>query len=75
MLLAESYIHRLNPFAIRFTETFGVRWYGLAYAAGFFVAWMFIRWMAKSRRSPMTVRDVADLMLPAILGVLVGRAC
>lgn len=72
MFLAESYIHRLNPFAIRFTETFGVRWYGLAYAAGFLLAWLFIRWMAKTRRSPMTVRDVGDLMLPAILGVLIG---
>lgn len=72
MLLAESYIHRLNPFAIQFTESFGIRWYGLAYAAGFFVAWMFVRWMAKTGRSSMTVRDVGDLMLPAILGVLLG---
>lgn len=71
-VLAESYIHRLNPFIIQFTDSFGVRWYGLAYAAGFLIAWLFIRWMAKTGRSPMSVRDVGDLMLPAILGVLIG---
>jgi len=29
--LLASYVHHLDPFAIRFTENFGIRWYGLAY--------------------------------------------
>jgi phosphatidylglycerol:prolipoprotein diacylglycerol transferase len=72
IVLAESYLHNLDPFAIRFTESFGLRWYGLAYAAGFLIAWLFIRWMAKSGRSPLTTSDAADLMFYAIVGVLVG---
>jgi len=70
--LADSYLHRLDPWAIQFTESFGIRWYGLAYAAAFLIGWLFMRWMARTGRSPMTVRDVGDLMLPAILGVLIG---
>ena len=34
-LLAEAYLHDLDPFVVRFTGDFGLRWYGLAYAAGF----------------------------------------
>ena len=71
-LLAESYFHTLDPYAIRFTESFGLRWYGLSYAAGFVIAWLVIRWMARSGRSPLTTADVGDLMIYAIVGVLVG---
>lgn len=72
IVLAESYLHDLDPFAIRLTESFGLRWYGLAYAVGFLIAWLFIRWMAKSGRSPLTKSDAADLMFYAIVGVLLG---
>lgn len=71
-ILADAYLHRLDPWVIQFTDTLGVRWYGLAYVAAFLIGWLFLRWMAKTGRSPMSVRDVGDLMLPAILGVLIG---
>lgn len=72
ILLADSYVHRLDPFAIQFTDSFGIRWYGLAYAVGFLLGWLFLRWMAKTGRSPMSLRDTSDIMMPIILGVLVG---
>ncbi len=72
MFLADSYVHRLDPFAIQITETFGIRWYGLAYAVGFLLGWLFLRWMAKTGRSPMSLRDTSDIMMPIILGVLLG---
>jgi len=71
-LLAESYLHRLDPFVFRLTETAGVRWYGLAYLAGFLIAWGFFRWMGRTGRSPLSRDDVADWMMAAIIGVLVG---
>jgi phosphatidylglycerol:prolipoprotein diacylglycerol transferase len=71
-LLAEAYLHNLDPFAIQLTPTFGLRWYGLAYAVGFLIAWLFMRWMAKTGRSPLTTAQVGDLMFYAIAGVLVG---
>ncbi len=48
-LLAEAYLHTLDPFAIKFPASWpypGLRWYGLAYLAGFGVAWLIVRWMA-----------------------------
>jgi len=72
VLLAESYLHQLDPFVIQFTDTFGLRWYGLAYVAGFIVAWLMIRWMAKTGRSQLTVVQVGDLLVYVVLGVLLG---
>ena len=72
MLLADSFLHRLDPFAIHFTPTFGVRWYGLAYAVGFLLAWWLVRWLVKTGRSTLSLRDVGDMMFAVILGVLIG---
>ncbi|MCP3902704.1 MAG: prolipoprotein diacylglyceryl transferase [Planctomycetes bacterium] len=70
--LADAYVHTLDPFAIQFTETFGLRWYGLSYAAGFLIGWWVMRWLAKTGRTPLSVADVADLIFYLIVGVLVG---
>lgn len=72
MILADSYLHTLDPFAIRFTETFGVRWYGVSYAIGFLIGWWMIRSVAKRSWSPLPAEKVGDLMFAAILGVLLG---
>ncbi|UCD75496.1 MAG: prolipoprotein diacylglyceryl transferase [Phycisphaerales bacterium] len=72
LLLAESYLHSLDPYAIRFTESFGLRWYGLSYAVGFVIGWLFMRWFAKTGRSPLTPHQVGDVMFYAVVGVLVG---
>lgn len=71
-VLAESYLHTLDPFAIRFTESFGVRWYGVAYAAGFIIAWLGLQWAARTRRIQLTPVQASDIMFAGILGVLVG---
>ena len=36
VMLADS-IHNLSPFLIRFSENFGIRWYGLSYVIAFVV--------------------------------------
>jgi phosphatidylglycerol:prolipoprotein diacylglycerol transferase len=72
MLLADAYFHRMEPFAIRITEGFGIRWYGLAYLAGFVIAWAALRWLARRERIGLTVAQVGDLMLVVVLGVLIG---
>ena len=35
-------VHDWDPFIVRFTENFGLRWYGLSYVLGFIVA-VFLR--------------------------------
>ncbi len=81
ILLAEAYLHQLDPFAIEFPASWqnapfvpdGIRWYGLSYVAGFILAWLFFRWMAVTKRSALpTAAAAADLLFYIILGVLVG---
>lgn len=71
-LLAESYLHRLSPFIVRFTDDFGIRWYGLSYLFGFLAAWLVFRAAARSGRSPLTENDAGDLVFSIVLGVLLG---
>ena len=71
-MLAESYLHRLDPFVFQITETIGLRWYGVAYIAGFFTAWLIFRWMAKSKFSTLRLESAGDLVFACVLGVLVG---
>ena len=80
-ILAEAYLHKLDPFAIEFPASWtalkfvpdGIRWYGLSYIAGFILAWLLFRWMVKTKRSTLPSREaVADLMFYIIIGVLVG---
>ena len=71
-MLAESYLHRLDPFVFQITETIGLRWYGVAYIAGFFTAWLIFRWMAKWKLSTLRLESAGDLVFACVLGVLVG---
>lgn len=71
-MLAESYIHQLDSFAIQLTDSFGLRWYGLAYIAGFITAWLIIRWMGKRKFSPLKPEQAGDLIFAMVMGVLFG---
>jgi len=71
-VLAQAYIHKLDPFAIQITETIGLRWYGLAYIAGFVTAWVVIRWMGRKHITQIKPDRVGDFMFACVLGVLIG---
>lgn len=71
--LLAVYVHHLDPFAIRFTESFGVRWYGLAYVAGFVVAFLMIRCFVRLGACELKQSQVADFItICAVLGTMVG---
>ncbi len=72
LVLAESTVHTLDPFAIQFTESFGIRWYGLAYLTGFVAGWLITRWLAKRGCVPLTVAQVGDFITACVLGVVLG---
>src|SRR5947207_12128457 len=67
-----AWLHDISPFLLRFTPTFGLRWYGLAYATGFLIAWWWLRWMSKRGVTPLSPQRVSDAMLLLVLGVVVG---
>lgn len=66
------WVDNLDPWAIHFSGDFGIRWYGLSYAAGILIAaWLFSRW-ARRGRLPLPVNQVGALITYAATGVLVG---
>jgi phosphatidylglycerol---prolipoprotein diacylglyceryl transferase len=72
MFVNGHWVDDLDPFLIRFTDTIGIRYYGLAYVMGFAIAlWLFHRY-ARAGRS-WIARDKLDGILVAIVcGVLIG---
>lgn len=71
--LLAIYVHHLDPFALQFTETFGIRWYGLAYVAGFVAAFLLIRWFVRLGACELKESQVADFVtILAVFGVMIG---
>jgi phosphatidylglycerol:prolipoprotein diacylglycerol transferase len=66
------YVHHLSPFAIQFTESFGIRWYGLAYLAGFVAGYWTVSRFASRRTTPIPVDKVADFVTLVAIGVMAG---
>lgn len=67
------YIHDLSPFLIRLGETFGVRWYGLAYVASFLAAYGIGVHLARRGFSDIAPDAVADFITgTALFGVILG---
>ena len=73
-MLAESYLHTLSPFLLRISGEIGLRWYGLAYLAGFVVAGHIMGKLVKTGRSPLARQriDPGSLLTSLIVGVIVG---
>ncbi len=79
MTILAYWVHDLSPYLIRFPESLenairlpGIRWYGLAYLAGFAVAYILLRRYHAKGRSPYEGEQILNLMTFLILGVLVG---
>jgi len=66
------WVHHPHPFLIRFSDNFGIRYYGLAYLAGFLATAWLLRRYHRAGRTPLTPEASTDLMLALIVGVLVG---
>ena len=66
------WVHDWDPFLVQFTETIGIRYYGLAYLLGFISsAWLLHRYF-RAGKSLLPTAHIADFMLCIILGVLIG---
>jgi phosphatidylglycerol:prolipoprotein diacylglycerol transferase len=72
LLLAESTVHTLDPVLLRLGDALAIRWYGMAYLAGFVVAWFLARMLARRGLVPLRVEQVGDFMTACVVGVVVG---
>jgi phosphatidylglycerol---prolipoprotein diacylglyceryl transferase len=65
-------VHDFSPFLIKFSENFGIRYYGLAYLLGFAAGIFLLHRYWRAGRSPFAMNAISDLMTYMIVGVLVG---
>lgn len=72
MPLSLIWKHDLDPFIFQFTETFGIRWYGLAYVVGFLTGAWLLHIYYKKGLSPLDKDQQSDLFLAIIAGVVIG---
>lgn len=71
MLIA--YVHDLNPILVSFTENIAIRWYGLAYLAGFVAGWWILKKMAERELFPVASDKISDFVAySAFLGIFLG---
>ncbi len=67
-----AWTHTLSPFAVEITPGVGLRWYGLAYLAGFAIAWALLRALGRRGLLRISPERAADVIFTLIIGVLVG---
>jgi phosphatidylglycerol:prolipoprotein diacylglycerol transferase len=71
-LVLAYWVDNFSPFIIRFTDNFGIRYYGLAYLLGFVAGGWLLYGYAHAGRSLVPAAKVADLVTALVIGVLVG---
>ncbi|HEY5793308.1 MAG TPA: prolipoprotein diacylglyceryl transferase [Chthoniobacterales bacterium] len=72
-VLLAFYVHDLSPFLIQFNDSFGLRWYGLAYVAGFIAGYYLYRWFSRKGYADLPEKEVGDFITWwVVLGTLLG---
>ena len=69
------WVHDLSPFIVKFPDGFfleGIRWYGLAYLAGFIFGAVMLHFYFKRERSPLNPEAQSNFIFALLIGVLVG---
>jgi phosphatidylglycerol---prolipoprotein diacylglyceryl transferase len=66
------WVDQLDPFLIRFSGNVGIRYYGLSYVLGFLAAAWLLHLYARAGRSMLPSDKIADFMVAAVLGVILG---
>lgn len=69
---SDYWLHELSPFIIKFSEDWGIRWYGFAYVLGFLTASWLLSFYFKNGKSPFNKEQQFNVLLILIGGVMVG---
>ncbi len=72
MSKTEYWVHNLDPFLFQFTESFGIRYYGLAYALGFLVGMWLLHIFCKHGKATLTPDQQSCIITSMMIGVLLG---
>lgn len=71
-VMSTAWVHDLDPYAIELWEGGPIRWYGLAYLAGFLVGFVLIRRVLRVGVSPLPPKSASELVFALALGAVVG---
>jgi phosphatidylglycerol---prolipoprotein diacylglyceryl transferase len=66
------WVHNLSPFILKFTESFGIRWYGMAYLTGFVAAGILMTFLSRRGRRTIQEIDVMDFVTYTVFGTMIG---
>ena len=72
MSKTEYWVHDLDPFLFQFTENFGIRYYGLAYALGFLAGMWLLHLFCKHGKATLTPEQQSFTITAMMIGVLLG---
>lgn len=71
-LFFAHWVHNLDPVIFSISETIALRWYGLAYLAGFAAAYGLLVWYPSKGRIALDAQQREFLFIAVIIGVLAG---
>lgn len=78
LLLADPWLHNLDPFAIQLPGLVGdmlgggIRWYGLSYLVGFAIGFLLIKRVLAVGVSPLKPPQAMDLVVTIAIGIVLG---
>ncbi len=68
-----TYVHQLDPVIVQFTQGIALRWYGLAYLAGFLGGYLLLKRLAERKLWVLPPEKTADFIAAcALFGVFLG---
>lgn len=69
---SSHWVDNLSPFLLRFSDSLGIRYYGLAYVLGFLVAALLLHLYWQAGRSQLNPKVQSDLIMAVVIGVMLG---
>lgn len=67
-----TYLHDIDPYAIKLWDGGPIRWYGLSYLAGFFIAYLLIKRVVTVGVSTLDPKRAADFVVAVCIGIVIG---
>lgn len=71
-LVPHHWVHDLSPFLIQFGESWGIRYYGLAYVIGFVSCGWLLHRYHRAGRGALNLNTSIDLVFALVIGTMLG---
>jgi len=72
MTTLAAWLHTIDPYAVQLWEGGPIRWYGLSYLAGFLIAFLLVRRVARVGVSPLNPSRAGDLIITFAISIVLG---